>query len=710
MPQGTYRYFIIPARPAILGLGEEVVQLPPPIIPNSKAPPVPPFVTPWRWKLAHSVERLHENFQSKHMERLDSLSLWQRRLVIPLICILVVPYLMLALTYGLLLLHFVGLRWLFQGKAGFQRASATGGAWFSLLFMGELNTRELFAGAGPMPGPDQTEVVADGEIIPGSETVAEVAKVLVRARRLGYKIAVYANSDALTQEHEAGSKLKSTGWIEDYLPEMDSGEFKNWLRTSAIHIGDSLLVLDKVEQLALALEVGFCPSPQRPIQGEVIGWGRFASYYGRPDNFSARDFLAIGGYYLHSQRVAQTTAGLPEELVIYVEDTPSPAIRAFIQRHLARIEKALEAKQLRFLFLPSGVDTDITKQIVSVSLLPGLRRRFPKLLGVADSTILSELTKVAEQLTVEQFSQALLLTVGLSDFARPALLRRVDSYSTGSASFTCFSLVPPSGLDLSEEEEWLEKALAEYLTQVGGREQGPMFSLNPGPKEYDADWKFSSDGNTLPQELIESLGALELSGGPAALAQVLLRVAAQLRSVNPELLISLAPHLSVSSEPRVSGIKETPLKNGVERAAVDELSELVVTSDLRIILPAYGNLEIVLTPLPKVLYLFFLRYPQGMMFHDLVDYRAELEGYYKMLQPTVLLPTVAERIRDLTDVRSNSVNEKCSRIKEAFVRHLDECVAKHYYITGQRGGKKAISLPRQLVQWEEVKKDMLLSN
>ena len=50
----------------------------------------------------------------------------------------------------------------------------------------------------------------------------------------------------------------------------------------------------------------------------------------------------------------------------------------------------------------------------------------------------------------------------------------------------------------------------------------------------------------------------------------------------------------------------------------------------------------------------------------------------------------------------NSINEKCARIRGAFVGQFDNHIAKHYYIDGLRGEPKRIALPRELVVWETV--------
>ena len=53
----------------------------------------------------------------------------------------------------------------------------------------------------------------------------------------------------------------------------------------------------------------------------------------------------------------------------------------------------------------------------------------------------------------------------------------------------------------------------------------------------------------------------------------------------------------------------------------------------------------------------------------------------------------------VTDPTKNILNEKCSLIRKAFVMHMDKGLADNYYITGERGESKRITLPRNLVEW-----------
>ena len=130
-------------------------------------------------------------------------------------------------------------------------------------------------------------------------------------------------------------------------------------------------------------------------------------------------------------------------------------------------------------------------------------------------------------------------------------------------------------------------------------------------------------------------------------------------------------------------------------------SRLVITHDYRILLPDYNNMEIVMTPLVKAVYILFLSHPEGIPFKSLADYRKELLGVYLTIkgdsEPT---EEILNSISAITDPFNNSINEKCARIREAFVSQFDEEIAKHYFVTGKRGEPKAITLSRDLVEWE----------
>ncbi len=131
-----------------------------------------------------------------------------------------------------------------------------------------------------------------------------------------------------------------------------------------------------------------------------------------------------------------------------------------------------------------------------------------------------------------------------------------------------------------------------------------------------------------------------------------------------------------------------------------QLSRLIISKDYQIKLPDYNDIEIKMEPLVKAVYLLFLKHPEGIVFKELTDYREELLGIYKQLRPMGLNKRTIQSIEDVTNPLLNSINEKCARIRSAFIKEFDESLAKNYFVTGERGETKKIILPRDLVVWK----------
>jgi len=129
------------------------------------------------------------------------------------------------------------------------------------------------------------------------------------------------------------------------------------------------------------------------------------------------------------------------------------------------------------------------------------------------------------------------------------------------------------------------------------------------------------------------------------------------------------------------------------------LPQLVISRNYRIFLGEERK-EVHLEPLVKAVYLLFLKHPEGIIFKDLPDYRKELTNIYNKVRPWGLSDRALHSIEDVTNPMLNSINEKCARIRKAFVTMLDGSVAGHYYIKGARGGAKKIDLPQDKIVWE----------
>ena len=142
------------------------------------------------------------------------------------------------------------------------------------------------------------------------------------------------------------------------------------------------------------------------------------------------------------------------------------------------------------------------------------------------------------------------------------------------------------------------------------------------------------------------------------------------------------------------GFHENKLKNQTK------LSRLTIAKDCTIFLTDYDNKELKMEPLVKAVYLLFLKHPDGIAFKELPGYQDELKQIYSTLRPLGLTERAARSIEDVTNPLSNSINEKCSRIRAILQAEVDASLVDQYCIIGKSGEEKRIILPRNLVIWE----------
>ena len=175
---------------------------------------------------------------------------------------------------------------------------------------------------------------------------------------------------------------------------------------------------------------------------------------------------------------------------------------------------------------------------------------------------------------------------------------------------------------------------------------------------------------------------------PEDLAQEVRRLIALLRSMGRTDLLLKAVSVPV-------------LEELCMEAAKGRLSRLLITKSYQFILLDHERQLVDLQPVHKAVYLLFLAHPEGIEFKCLSDHRDELRMWYRKVAPGLSPEKMEESINHLVNPLDNAINEKCARIRGAFVGQFDDHMARHYYIDGLRGEAKKIALSRDLVVWEE---------
>lgn len=337
--------------------------------------------------------------------------------------------------------------------------------------------------------------------------------------------------------------------------------------------------------------------------------------------------------------------------VIYVENEYDPVINGYIQEHYEELQQRFLTKKVTLNYLPKLCNQDVPKEV--------LRYMFPHLQH--DKAYFSE------KINTETLKPHLLS----GEIVGPALIHFLPSEEDNPSGY-CFSycpLVPDSPIPLADQLEWYIHAVSKYYY-----DGTPRYMLVPPEGDEVADACFN-DGDADSSSEYSCYMNMEDS---MLVQEIIDRI----------------------TELRKRGFQLGLLRNLVEEQPT--LSRLVIDKNFRIILPDYNNMEITMSPLPKAVYLLFLKHPEGIVFKQLRNYYAELLDLYKRISNRVIESNIENSIRDITDPTKNSINEKCARIREAFLKQFDYVYAQHYFITGKRGEPKRITLPRELVELQAL--------
>lgn len=335
--------------------------------------------------------------------------------------------------------------------------------------------------------------------------------------------------------------------------------------------------------------------------------------------------------------------------VIYVENEYDPVINGYIQEHYEELQQRFHSKKVTLNYLPKLCNQEVPKVVLQY-MFPHMREDFSFVNG---------------NITIETLKEHLLS----GTIEGPALIHfvRMEAENTSNYYYTYRPLFADSPFSLSEQfERYLQPITLSYRGEAG-----TSFNALSRPKSEDdvADHYFN-DGSDNILFADKSIGDLT-------------------EEIRKRII-----------ELRKRGVQLHLLHELVEEQPT--LSRLVIDKDFRIILPDYNNMEITMSPLPKAVYLLFLKHPEGIVFKQLRNYHDELLDIYKQISNRVIESNIENSIRDITDPTKNSINEKCTRIREAFLKQFDSVYAQHYYITGKKGEPKRITLPRELVDLQAL--------
>lgn len=363
--------------------------------------------------------------------------------------------------------------------------------------------------------------------------------------------------------------------------------------------------------------------------------------------------------------------------IIYVEPSYSESLHGLIRRNLSVITQRAARQGCQFVYLPQQIEEGTMQKEIAYL--------FPNLTSAEVDAMVCQPDFV--QLCYEQIAGG--------DIASPQLVLRGEGDE---------AIAVPEGCSIEEFLDvmarlprlcWTDEAcmihsfshnevinhscLSMRLTEESCDEPPLPMSCNTPDVEYaDSDKSISNKS-------LCSRRATQKSEKHAELVDL---------ELDEDAMTEVQAHISRLLE---LGLTEDKLRQ-ILRLARPEVSRLLITPDLRIVLTDYQEREVRIPDLSKALFLLYLNHPEGIPFKCLVDYRQELINYYDRISHRVDLDKLNRSINALVDSAfSNSVNEKCSRIKRGFESVISPDLACPYIISKGHDGVQRIALDRKMV-------------
>lgn len=375
---------------------------------------------------------------------------------------------------------------------------------------------------------------------------------------------------------------------------------------------------------------------------------------------------------------------------LYLENSCNEELNLCIQQHLKLITEIFQKYGFRFIYLPAW-NPDV-KNIKLAHLSEKGEERVKGFLNMPDTVEYTRLLCQVLQIDLGEMES------GIFHFACH-LYEAGERYGTNieQSKFTHFSM-----RDVTEDN--IEAFCLQYCKMiVESRDnfEGPCFKLHsPAPqlkeKAQKERWfEKKSDISELFDE------RRELPTPPQKMKDIAENIKKEVNQLKEGGYLELLLHtLGSETLNELYHTKFTP-----------SLSRLEITNDYRIYLTDFG-VEVKLTPLQKTIYIFYLRHPEGVEFKMLLEYYDELLSIYKVLSNRENLEKQEESIHRLVDATDNAINEKSSRIKEAFLKVTDDFIARNYYLVLKKEKHmhkgscyqkllKQITLPRELVTYPD---------
>ena len=466
--------------------------------------------------------------------------------------------------------------------------------------------------------------------------------------------------EALTEEEQlALVTLNEKGWVHEYIQLETFPDLFVYMKKANLKVGCCCLVVLTNQQYELSQHHGF--QSKNWFNTNVSHWA--------PEENSARGILSK--YTLFEDNAAfnpyiQGTSipGFNFNTILLISSENRPFFNQYVLENYAVLQEQAKKRCFHFLHFP----TFITLGTNELSL-DYLRYYCPEWNALSDSELQGVVSILSGKSERELYE--LLVTIGnLPEFKGTATLRYVN-YFRKEATYT--SLKIPD----EDDKKILDAFFVKYILQLRPIPNEHFYSLNKTVKDEEEQ----REERELELKLREIFTSKNLSVSLSLLMKVLSEVKTEDQDLNAKV--------------------NYLLQNSSVITGKNVVSSVLIDRNYRIFFPEYGNIELKMPTLSKVVYILFLKHPEGIVLKDIYKHKTELRNIYMRISSRSDVMEMEKSIKDLIDPLSGSLNQKISRIQHKLKLLMTFSLVDNYSIRGAKGLVYRIFLDRNLLKFSD---------
>lgn len=466
--------------------------------------------------------------------------------------------------------------------------------------------------------------------------------------------------EALTEEEQiALVTLKEKGWVHEYIQLETFPDLFVYMTKANLKVGCCCLVVLTNQQFELSQHHGF--QSKNWFNTNVSHWA--------PEENSDRGILSK--YTLFEDNAAfnpyiQGTSipGFDFNTILLISSENRPFFNQYVLENYDVLQEQATKRGFHFLHFPTFISLG-TKELS----LDYLRYHCPEWNALSDSELQGVVSILSSKSERELYE--LLVNIGnLPEFKGTATLRYVN-YFRKEATYT--SLKIPD----EDDKKILDAFFVKYILQLRPIPNEHFYSLDNRIKDEEEQ----REERELELKLREIFTSKNLSVSLSLLMKVLSEVKTEDQDLNAKVNYLLQNSSVITGKYVVSSV--------------------LIDRNYRIFFPEYGDIELKMPTLSKVVYILFLKHPEGIVLKDIYKHKTELRNIYMRISSRSDVMEMEKSIKDLIDPLSGSLNQKISRIQHKLKLLMTFSLVDNYSIRGAKGLVYRIFLDRNLLKFSD---------